>query len=238
MPRSILKIIGFFAIGMVGGIFADQVAWPYLVEKPLFEKYGYQQPVYLTERKEIYIQENIALQDAVSKVENTVITLKTKLKSGNTIEGSGLIISSDGLIVTLAELVPQGSEFSFYFENNLVSYQILKRDLEENLALVKIDKTALPTAGFSDTAKIKLGQRVFLLGNLLDKDGTFTRSVAEGIISSMNESYFLTDIADSENMKGSALFDIEGKLIGVNTINKDGRVITISIDKIKKFAGF
>jgi S1-C subfamily serine protease len=237
MPRGVLKIIGFFAIGMIGGIFADQIAWPYLVEKPLFEKYGYQQQVYVTERKEVYIQENTALQDAVAKVENTVISLKVKTKSGKTIEGSGLVVSSDGLIVTLAELVPQGSEFSFYIENSPVSYQILKRDSLENLALVKIGKSALSTVGFADVDKIKLGERVFLLGNLFE-NGTSGLAVSEGVISSINDNYLSTDIQESEKMKGSALFDIEGRLIGLNTINSDGRIIAIPIDKIKTFAGF
>jgi S1-C subfamily serine protease len=238
MSRNIFKIIGFFAIGMVGGIFADQVAWPYLVEKPLFDKYGYQQQIYVTEKKEVYIQENTALQDAVAKVENTVIALKTGLKSGKTVEGSGIIVSSDGLIVTLADLVPQGSEFSFYVENSKVSYQILKRDLDENLALIKIEKSALLTTGFADAGKIKLGQRVFLLGSLFDKTGTSTIVAAEGIISNINGDYFLTDMAQPEEMKGSALFDIEGNLIGLNSVNDDGKIITIPIDKIKTFAGF
>jgi S1-C subfamily serine protease len=237
MPRNILKIIGFFAIGMVGGIFADQIAWPYLVEKPLFEKYGYQQPVYLTEKKEIYIQENTALQDAVEKVEKTVIAVKTKTKAGKVLEGSGLVVSSDGLIVTLAELVPQGSEFSFYVENEPVSYQILKRDLEKNLALVKLGKTTLSTAGFADIGKIKLGQRVFLLENLFE-NGTSVPAVSEGVISKIGGEYLATDITESEKAKGSALFNTEGSLIGINTVTQDNKIIAIPVDKIKEFAGF
>lgn len=88
--------------------------WPYLIERPLFYKYRLEQsPVYVTERKEVTIEENTALQDAVEKTEKIVVGVKTKLNSGKVLEGSGFIVTADGLIVTLNELVPQGSVFTF-----------------------------------------------------------------------------------------------------------------------------
>ena len=81
MSKKLLIIIGVFIVGIVGGIFADQILWPYFVEKPLFYEYGLEKnPVYLTETKQIYIQENTALVDAIEKVEKTVIGIKTKTK--------------------------------------------------------------------------------------------------------------------------------------------------------------
>jgi len=113
MSKNILKIVAFFIIGTVGGIFADQILWPYFIEKPLFYQYRLEQsPVYVTERKEVTIQENTALKEAIEKVEKTVVGVRTQTKEEKILEGSGLIVTSDGLIVTLAELVPPGSLFS------------------------------------------------------------------------------------------------------------------------------
>src|SRR4030043_2308358 len=111
MGKNVLKIIVFFIIGMVGGIFADQIFWPYFIERPLFYQYDLEQrPVNVTEIKEITIQENIALENAIEKAGKTAVGIRTKLKSGIILEGSGLIVSSDGLVVTFASLVPQGAQ--------------------------------------------------------------------------------------------------------------------------------
>ena len=69
MLKNIFKIIAIFILGTVGGIFADQILWPYFVERPLFYQYKLEKsPVYVTERKEVFIQENTALEEAIEKV--------------------------------------------------------------------------------------------------------------------------------------------------------------------------
>ncbi len=243
MSKNILRIIGFFAVGMLGGIFAEQVLWPYFVERPFFEKYGLSQPpVYVTEKKEITIQENTALTDAIEKVGKTVVGVRTKTSDGKIIEGSGLIVTSDGLMVTLAELVPKGSAFQFFIENKLVSYQILKRDLRENLALIKIGGANLPTTGFADLAKIKMGERVFLVGGIFKSSAsstkeTFLKTANEGIIKNFDENSIETNISEKNTLAGSALFDIQGQVLGLNKVNSEGNIITLPISKIKTFIG-
>src|SRR3989344_2708021 len=129
MSKKILTLACLFVIGMVGGIFADQIFWPYFVERPLFYKYRLEQaPIYITEIKEIKVQENVALQLAIEKAEKVMAGVKTTTKTGKTLEGTGLILTSDGLIITLAELVPQDSNFSFFVDGKTPSFQILKRD--------------------------------------------------------------------------------------------------------------
>jgi len=238
MVKNILKIIGVFILGIGGGIFADQILWPYFIERPLFYQYRLEQsPVYVTERKEITIQENMALKNAIEKVEKTVIGVKTETQAKKIIEGSGLIITSDGLVVTLAELVPQGSNFSFFVEGQSANFQILKRDLKENLALVKIEKSNLPIVSFANLEKLKLGERVFLVGVIFEKE-ELSKIVNEGIIKSFSEDFIKTNIFENYLLKGSPLFNIEGEVLGLNTIDKEGKVIAILISKIKTFAGF
>ena len=238
MVKNVFKIIGVFILGIGGGIFADQILWPYFVEKPLFYQYRLEQsPVYLTERKEITIQENVALRNAIEKVEKTVIGVRTETQAKKIIEGSGLIITSDGLVVTLAELVPQGSNFSFFVEGQSANFQILKRDLKENLALVKIEKSNLPIVSFANLEKLKLGERVFLVGVIFEKE-ELSKIVNEGIIKSFSQNFIKTNIFENYLLKGSPLFNIEGEVLGLNTIDKEGKVIAIPISKIKTFAGF
>ena len=237
MLKNIFKIIAVFILGVAGGIFADQILWPYFIERPLFYQYRLEQsPVYVTERKEVTIQENVALRNAIERVEKVVIGVRTETPNGKILEGSGSIVTSDGLIVTLAELVPQGSTFSFFVDNEKVHFQILKRDLKENLALVKIEKTNLPTLGFADLEKIKLGERVFLVGVIFDKSG-LSKIVNEGIVKSFSQDFIKTNIFENYLLAGSPLFNIEGQVLGLNTIDLEGKVIAIPISKIKSFIG-
>jgi len=233
MLKNIFKILVVFIIGMVGGIFANQIFWPYFIERPLFYQYRLEQsPVYLTEVKEVYIQENVALKNAIERAEKAVIGVRSETKAGKILEGSGLILTSDGLIITLAELVPLGSEFNFFVNGEQASYQILKRDLEKNLALVKLEKTNLTSVGFASLEKLKLGERVFLVGAALPD---FT--VNEGIVTSFDKSLIRTNIFEKNTLAGSSLFDIEARVLGLNTIDRDGRVVAIPVSAIRVFSG-
>jgi len=238
MYKNILKIIAVFILGIFGGIFADQILWPYFVERPLFYQYRLEKnPIYVTEKKEVIIQENTALKNAIEKVEKVVIGVKTKTKEGKTLEGSGLILTSDGLIITLADLVPQGSNFNFFVEGKLVHFQILKRDLKENLALVKIEKSDLSTAPFANFEKLKLGERVFLIGTIF-KNGEIKKLVNEGVVEYFDENIIETNILEKNMISGSPLFNIEGNVLGLNVVSPTGKVISIPATKIKLFAGF
>ncbi|MDD2697029.1 MAG: serine protease [Candidatus Pacebacteria bacterium] len=235
MSKNLLKVIGLFVIGMVGGIFADQIFWPYFVERPLFYQYRLDKgTVYVTEKKETIIQENTALTQAIDKVEKSVVGVRTQSQD-QIIEGSGLIVTSDGLLVTLADLVPQSSKFSFFVDGKQVAFQILKRDSETNLALVKIDEPNLTTVSFANLDKLKMGERVFLVGTVFENSKA-AKTVNEGIIKKISENLLETNISEKNNLAGSVLFNIEGEVLGINVIDQ-GSVLTIPISKIKLFIG-
>ena len=233
MLKNISKILIVFVIGMVGGIFAAQIVWPFFVEDPLFYQYRPEQgPAQLTEIKEIYIQENAALRDAIERAEKAVVRVRSETAAGRALEGSGLILTSDGLMVTLAELVPAGWEFHFYVSGQQAPYQVLKRDLEKNLALVKLEKTNLTSVGFARLERLRLGERVFLVGAL-----PTGFAANEGIITSFNRNFVETSIFEKSALAGSPLFDIEARLLGLNAVGKDGRVVAIPLSVIRDFSG-
>jgi S1-C subfamily serine protease len=231
--NKIIKIFGFFALGILGGIFADIIILPNLVGGFLD---NIQSPKYINQTKEVTILENIALEDAIEKVRKTVIGVKTQTKEGTVIEGSGVIITSDGLAVTLASLVPQGSTFFFYVDGKAVSYQILKRDQVENLALIKLEKDNLTSAGFADISEIKLGERVFIVAEIF-KNNIPKQMAEEGIIQIADSNFIQTNINGGKEIIGSALFDILGNAVGLNYISSQGKTIVIPVSKIKEFTG-
>lgn len=242
MSKKLLIIIGMFVIGTVGGIFADQILWPYFIERPLFYEYNLEKnPVYVNETNQVYIQENTALVEAVERVEKTVVGVRTKTKYGTVLQGSGLVVTSDGLMVTLAELVPQGGTFSFFLDGKEASFQVLKRDLQENLALLKLSDSSLTTVGFASLDKLKIGERVFLLGVVFgpveEEIQQIEKSVNEGIIKKFDQSLIETNIIETGFLKGSPLFNIKGEVLGLSIIDSKDNVNAMSISKIKAFIG-
>jgi len=234
MIKNIFKVIGIFVIGMVGGIFADQIFWPYFVERPLFLKYHLEStPLYGVQIKEIYIQENTALKDAVEKVEKAVVGIRAVTPS-KIQEGSGLIVTSDGLIVTLAKLLPKGSKITLFLGEEKISPQLLQ--IKDGLALLKIDKENLPTLAFADYEKLKPGERVFLVGTVFKK-GTPKKTINEGVIKYLDEQGIHTNIFEKKTLAGSTLFDIQGNILGLNMIDQEGKIITIPVLEIKNFLG-
>lgn len=238
VSKNIFKIIAIFVFGIGGGIFADQILWPYLVERPLFYEYRLEQgPIYVTEKNEITVTENIALQNAVEQVEKSVVAVRTITDQGEIITGSGLVVTSDGLIITLADLVPQGQRFAFFAGGKAPNWQVLKRDFKNNLALIKLEESGLPTIGFAEYGSLRFGQRVFLIGAVL-RNGDLQKVVNEGIIKTYDEKIIETNISENNNLAGSPLFNIKGELVGLIKIDYQGKVSAIPINIIREFIGF
>jgi len=235
MLKNIFRIIIFFIIGIVGGIFADQILWPYFIEKPLFSEYRLEQrPVYVTEQ--IFIQENDSLQDSIEKVNRAIVGIRTETKTKKILEGSGLIVTSDGLVITLADLLPKDSKTTLFFDNKTITPKIIQ--IRENLALLRIEGENLSTVGFGDFNKLRIGQRVFLMGTSFSESGPY-KTVNEGIIKYFDQDHTIhTNIFENENFEGSTLFDVQGNILGLNTFNKEGKMVAIPISKIKEFLGF
>jgi S1-C subfamily serine protease len=248
MTKIIFKILLVFLLGVFGGVWAQVYLLPYLASRPFFEEIDLiknlgEREMTINPIQRITVQENTALIEAITKVEKTVIGVKTKTNAEEILEGSGLVLTSDGLVVTLANLVPQGSDFYFYANGQWLSFQILKRDIKNNLALIKLSGENLGTSGFADLEKTKIGERVFLL-NMEFEESTSTNkllitpnmSVNEGIISFITADQIKTNIYEV-NAAGSPLFNIAGDIIGLNAVDQLGRVSIIPISVIREFAG-
>lgn len=236
--KNILKIIFIFILGIGGGIFADQILWPYFIERPLFQEYRLEQPaVYVNEYNEITIAENTALQEGFEKIEKSLVGIRTITKQGRIITGAGLVVTSDGLIITLNNLIPKEGNFAFFVDAKAPAYQVLKRDVENNLALIKLEDSGFSTVGFAEFGSLRFGQRVFMAGAFLE-DGNVQKTVNEGVIKTYNEEFIKTNMLEGPELSGSPLFNIKGELVGLSLIGSDGKVSAVPINKIREFIGF
>jgi S1-C subfamily serine protease len=233
--KNLLKFLAILIIGGFGGILFTQILWPYFVERPLFYQYRLERPPVI-ERKEVIIQENTALTQAIEKVEKSVVGVGLLTTTGSKfLKGSGLILTNDGLVLTLANLATSG--ISVFYDNEVIGAKIIKKDIQNNLALLKIEKGNLPTCRFANPEKIKIGERIFLVGEKFNGKN-FVKFANEGVLKNFNENLIETNISEGKFAPGTTLFNIEGEVVGLNYLSTEGKVIAIPISKIKQFTGF
>lgn len=228
--KNILTIIAIFVVGAFGGIVGNNFFSSNVLSS---QSANISTPI--IERQEIIIAENLVLEDSIKRIENSVIGVRTKTKNGEIISGSGLVVTSDGLIVIFSDLIPKGGDSVFFVNGKRPNWQILKRDLKANLALVKVELSDLATVAFDDD--IRLGQKVFTVGILFTKTNSF-KAVNEGIIKFFDDQKIETSIIEKEALIGGALFNIKGELLGLTEINADNTVSAMRASKIKEFLGY
>src|SRR3989344_5324594 len=101
--------------------------------------------------------------------------------------GTGLIVSSDGLVVTNKHVVAdtQAEYMVLMNDGSKKPGKVLARDQFQDLAIIKIEGTNFPTVKFGDSSGIKIGQTVIAIGNAL---GEFRNTVSVGVISGLQRS--------------------------------------------------
>lgn len=239
--KRIFQILAIFVLGVLGGMLWQAICLPYLAQNPTFGKFWFikefkSRETVIFQKEEVHIQENAALSKAVEKVESLVVGIKTQPKKGKLLEGSGLVLTTDGMIVTLAELMPDGSTSTLFINDQVIPFEMKKKDVKANLVLLKIERQKLPTCGFADLEKLQKGQKIFLVGAIF-LNNKLQRIVNEGIVRLYDGDSILTNISEKKTFAGSPVFDIEGNALGISTIDLEEKVSAIPISQIRKFAG-
>jgi len=143
--------------------------------------------------------------------------------------GSGVIISSDGYIVTNNHVVEGATKIDISLENNKrYVATVIGTDPTTDLALLKIEATNLPFVRFGDSDDTKIGEWVLAVGNPFNLNSTVTAGIISakarniGILRGVEnnlqiESFLQTDAVVNPGNSGGALVNLAGELIGINT---------------------
>lgn len=154
-----------------------------------------------------------------------------------TAEGSGIIISEDGYILTNNHVVSsassssyyslgEASKISVYLYNDTTAYEasIVGTDEETDLAVIKIDKTGLTAAELGDSDSVAVGEFAMAVGNPLGMQSSITAGVISGVNREVTDSdgktftVIQTDAAINSGNSGGALVNSQGQVIGINTL--------------------
>jgi S1-C subfamily serine protease len=168
------------------------------------------------------------IREIVDKVQPAVvrIVVSNGLQSGT---GTGFVIASNGLIVTNAHVVDSQREVQVTLnDGDQVRGRVLGQDSTVDLAVVKVDRTGLPTVTLGNSDDLQVGDAVVAIGNALGlSDGTGP-TVTSGIVSGLDRTVDVsetetllnaiqTDAAINPGNSGGPLLDSQGRVIGINT---------------------
>ncbi len=165
-------------------------------------------------------------------------------------EGSGIIYSQDGYIITNYHVIQSAVEndtakITVTLPNDETEYEakIIGGDETTDLAVIKIDKTGLTAAEFGESSNLNVGELVAVIGNPYGKE--FANSVTVGYISALNRKLTIsgrtynliqTDAAINAGNSGGALVNNKGQVIGISSAkisstDVEGMCFAIPIDE-------
>lgn len=188
--------------------------------------------------------DNLSVSEIAKKVGPSIVGIKMVVQSnrqsnifggssGSGSEGSGIIISKDGYIMTNYHVVQYADPKSNAKNTTLTVYLPDKReakatfiggDSDNDLALIKVSLPNLPVAELGDSSKVEVGDPAIAIGNPLGME--FAGSVTYGVISALNRqlntgdvtmNLIQTDAAINPGNSGGALVNSRGQVIGINS---------------------
>ena len=138
--------------------------------------------------------------------------------------GSGVIVNSDGYILTNHHVVDGAMEIRVELtDNRTFIAKLVGSDPPSDLAVLKIDAKSLPTLSLGDSDKVRVGDPVLAVGNPLGIGQTVTSGIvsakgrATGLSDGSFEDFLQTDAAINRGNSGGALVNTNGELIGINS---------------------
>ena len=166
-----------------------------------------------------------------SEPSNTAALLSTQRSTG-----SGIILSSDGFIVTNAHVVEGARRIqvrlsvariharlgpAFEPEDKLLDAKLIGLDTETDVAVIKINRTGLPHLELGDSDTVRQGELVMAFGNPRGLEGSVSMGIVSSTVRELHPddlvAYIQTDAPINPGNSGGPLIDAQGHVIGINT---------------------
>lgn len=257
--KKVIFILLIVLIGGLSGIIANRYIFPYLSTTKIFSRYDFlkksaENVTVINKTEQIYVKDDTSVNKIASQAESSVVNIisysTVEKKNASTIKnGTGLIITSDGLIITYASaIIAEDAKYKIIAsDKNVYDAALLEIDSYSNLAFLKINAGNLPAASFADSDEAKPGEKIVAIGN---NSGENSFSFSAGILSNFDSDFNLSEkiIASSEKLEGvfesniflqenyigGPIVDYSGQIIGITgAVRRDNKEIFFQIPSSK-----
>lgn len=147
--------------------------------------------------------------------------------------GSGIIISEEGYILTNNHVIENTKQlFVILYGGEKVEAKLVGTDPQSDVAVIKIDRTNLTVAKLGDSDKVRKGEFAVAIGNPLGQE--LAGTINFGVISAVDRTLQMdgkelkllqTDAAINQGNSGGALVNMQGEVIGMNTVKLAGELV-------------
>ncbi len=232
---GVLVLAGFGAIAIAEGSYSyegsslDEVA-----PAPSVAEHNLTLTDRPAEEKEILSGGKLTIPQRAEKVKASVVGIVNYQQASGSMyttgssEGSGIIMSEDGYIITNAHVI-EGAVGLKVVLNDGTEYaaQIVGSDSKTDLAVIKVEATGLPTAEFGNSDQLEVGEQLIAVGNPtgLQLGGSLTVGYVSALNRKIDDSemnFIQTDAAINPGNSGGALANEYGQVIGINSVKIGG----------------
>ncbi len=167
----------------------------------------------------------LAFPDVVESTIPSIVKIAT-VRSGGEGNGTGIVYSSDGLIITNWHVVADAQAIEVFLHDGAIfDAELIRDDPDLDVAVLKIDADGLTPAYFGDSAQLRVGEEVIAIGHAFGLLGD--PSASKGVISGLNRvvadssgnvhtGLIQTDAAINLGSSGGALVNARGEVVGIN----------------------
>lgn len=230
MKRPIL----LFSLGIFGGIFASLFYFNFYLADFLISQSE------LQDNLKAYLAENKldALTSPASSInpdfwqkivnDSSISTVAIQVFSNNKLnrQGSGIILSNDGVIATSSNLIIPNAIFQVFVNDKIVRAEVVHNDVSKNLAFLKVKETGLTVASLDFEYNYKSGKDVIVSGKLTELSGPVNFS-QRALISYVTDKDVILDTNLDKIINGSIALDSNGIILGMTYI-KNNKVHLLS----------
>jgi len=242
--------IFIFLIGGVGAVFFDFYALPRLSTSPAFSKYEFfkkatENVTVINKTEQVTVKEEDSVNKVASQAAASVVNIISISSGKNTSQnkqGTGIIITSDGLIATYRDAIIEKDANYKVLASNGSNYdgKLLGVDEFSNLAYLKLDASNLPAIPISNSDDSYPGKKLIVIGN---STGEYQNRFSAGLLSNDNKTFNLAGktLSSSEKLEGvfETDFTDQGEYLGGPVVNYNSELVgingSITIDNQKKY---
>lgn len=271
--KAVFILALIFIIGGTGGVFADRYILPKLSHYDFWAGFNWikkinEKVTIINKTEQIVVEEYDSISETASQAASAVVNIAsapndsasvaTKEDSFNynteTKNGTGVIITGDGLIVTYRNaIIEERAAYKVWiFDGSSYEAELLGIDDFTNLAYLKIDASNLPVIPFANAEDFKPGKKLIAIGNF---SGEYQNNFSAGLLSGINkifnlsgktvssseklEGVFETDLNNQPGCAGCPIINYSGELVGITgsiEINNGDRYFQIPFKAVKESA--
>jgi len=231
-----------FVVGGAGGVFFDQKVLPFMrtnryLSKIDFLKHVAENVTVIRTTEQVTIKDGESINEISSQASNATVNIVSlsnqkdpisKLTKKNNRTGTGVIVTSDGMIVTYREAIfeKDATYKVFLYDGSYYDATLVGIDTFTDLAYLKVAAPNLTAISFGDSSALQSGKKLVAIGNTF---GEYQNSYAAGLLSNVNKTFNLGGLALASTEKYEGVFEMDfnnqEKYLGGPIINYNGELI-------------